>query len=175
MKKCIKCELELSLDSFYKHNGMSDGHLNKCKECVKKESKIRETNLRLNPDWIEKEKIRQREKYYRLGYKNTTNSNTSKKREIIQRYNKKFPEKALARKYTEIFLQKKSEYNLHHWSYNQEHWLDVLELTIKDHHFLHRYIIYDQERMMYRTLDGVLLDSKNSHFEYFNFCKINYK
>lgn len=175
MKRCIRCNLELPLECFYKHNGMSDGHINKCKNCSKEQSKIRENNLRLNKEWVEKEKIRQREKYYRLGYKNRNNSDTDKKREIIKRYNQKFPEKALARKYTEIFLYKESEFNLHHWSYNEEHWLDVIKLSVKDHHFLHRYIIYDQERMMYRTLDGVLLDSKDKHIEYFELCKIKFE
>lgn len=66
-------------------------------------------------------------------------------------------------------------FHLHHWSYNQEDWLDVIKLEIKDHYFLHRYIIYDQERMMYRGLDGVLLDTKNKHIEYFENCKLNYE
>ena len=37
---------------------------------------------------------------------------------------------------------------------------------MKDHIKAHRFIIYDQERMMYRRLDGVLLDKKEKHFEY---------
>ena len=57
---------------------------------------------------------------------------------------------------------------------NQEDWLDVIELSVHDHHFLHRYIVYDQERMMYRDLDGVLLDSKEKHIEYFEKCKTKY-
>jgi hypothetical protein len=34
-KVCRECRKELSLDEFYVHPEMGDGHLNKCKECVK--------------------------------------------------------------------------------------------------------------------------------------------
>ena len=37
MKKCFKCNTEKSLSDFYKHPMMKDGHLNKCKQCTKKD------------------------------------------------------------------------------------------------------------------------------------------
>ena len=170
-KVCFKCSNLLSIDNFYKHKRMTDGHLNKCIECTKKDIRQRESELRLDQNWVESEKERQRDKYYRLNYKGKHKPTSERKREIIKKHNQKFPEKVLARKYTEIFLTKNKGLNLHHWSYNQEHWLDIIELSIKEHNFLHRFIQYNQEKMVYETLDGILLDTKEKHINYYEYCK----
>lgn len=45
-KKCRRCGKELPLENFYKHSQMADGHLNICKECVKKRvNKHREEHM----------------------------------------------------------------------------------------------------------------------------------
>jgi hypothetical protein len=37
-KPCIRCKIIKPTAMFYEHPSMADGHLNKCKECCKKES-----------------------------------------------------------------------------------------------------------------------------------------
>jgi hypothetical protein len=165
-KKCFKCEHILPIKEYYIHKQMPDGHLNKCKECTKNDVRKRENELKNDPEWIEKERERNREKYYRLMYNGKYKPTTDKKRETIKRFNQKFPEKYMASKYTEIYLSKITGFHLHHWSYNQEDWLDIIQLSIKEHNLIHRHLIYNQEKMLYYTKYGELLDSKEKHLEF---------
>jgi hypothetical protein len=168
-KTCFKCNTEKPLSDYYKHKQMGDGHLGKCKECTKNYSDKREKLLRQNIEWVEKEKIRAREKYYRLNYKEIYKPTAEKKRETMAKYNKKYPEKQKARSHMSKMKAKIKGNELHHWSYNQEHFKDVIELSVADHNKVHRHMVYDAERKMYRRADNnILLDTKEAHIEFIN-------
>lgn len=171
-KICFKCNIEKDLSKYYKHSKMSDGHLGKCKDCTKKDSKSREIELRKNPEWIEKEKKRARERYFKLGYKEKHKSSSQKKKEAINRYREKYPEKILAKNISNKLKALVKGNQLHHWSYNEAHAKDVIELSVLEHAKAHRYMIYDQERMMYRRADNnELLDTKDAHIEFIESLK----
>ena len=81
MKECFKCGAERPLSDFYKHKGMKDGHLNKCKECTKQDTKAR----RLNPKTREAVLEYERQRGSRQTHEDT------------KEYREKWPEKYKAR------------------------------------------------------------------------------
>ena len=173
IKTCKKCKEHKLLNCYYVHKQMKDGHLNICIDCTKKRIASREKELISNPDWYEKEKERHREKYYRLGYKELHKQTNENRYIAIKKHREKYPEKYFAKNTSSRINTKIKGNHLHHWSYNQEHYKDVIELSVKEHNKLHRFVIYDQERMMYRKLDGELLDTKEKHLAYCDYIQEN--
>jgi len=105
IKKCFKCGEKKSLSHFYKHNQMLDGHVNKCKDCNKKDvTENRNKNIEKVRAYDRKRGNRQTRRYaieYReknrkkINEKNRAyySENKEKSREIKKRYVTKNKEK----------------------------------------------------------------------------------
>ena len=166
MKKCFKCGEIKSLNEFYKHKMMLDGHLNKCKDCTKADVDNRYREKILEPAFVESERKRGREKYRRL-YIGTGKA----KPESNLRYAIKFPEKIDALLKSATLKKPFVNAEKHHWSYNEKHYKDVIWLTKQQHKKAHRFMSYDTNLFMYRRIDTMeLLDTKEKHQEFIMFC-----
>jgi len=153
MKNCISCGDTKPLDSFYKHKQTKDGHLNKCKECCKKQARSREKRLRCDdPAWAESERERARDKYLRLDYK-------SKQKE----WDSKRPWK----NYSEYKNQARDlslpdGFEIHHWSYKKKNIRSVFILSNSSHRKAHSFLIFNENERCFE-FEGTLLDTKLKH------------
>ena len=81
-KECFKCGLLKDMSEFYRHPGMADGHLGKCKECAKRD--VRE-NYAANP-------LRRKEYEHA---RQLRPERRRKQREYTRRFHEQSPEKSL--------------------------------------------------------------------------------
>lgn len=79
-KKCFKCGQVKPLSDFYKHKQMSDGHVNKCKECNKSDVRLnRKSKVEYYRDYDRKRGSRHDPSYtpeYRLRFPNKYRAHT---------------------------------------------------------------------------------------------------
>lgn len=156
-KPCFKCGETKSLSDFYKHNRMSDGHLNKCKECCKKDvannRRAREDYYkaydRNRPNALE----RSRKNYERVRNNSEKWNKIKENRELWIKNNpfKRFCQLAVGRalkngtlKKTCCFICGNEIVEGHHSFYDTNSPLDVTWLCVKHHEEVHRK--YDHNR-----------------------------
>ncbi len=155
-KVCKDCGVPKSLTEFHKHSKMSDGHVNKCKDCQHKKLHINYVKNSNDESWKENEKLRQQEKYNRLNY-----IDRQKEAEIKFPWKSTSTYKNLPRK---LALPKGIE--IHHWNYNDEFLEDIFKLDSYAHKFAHKFLKLNIELRIFTDLDGNLLDTKEKHYEY---------
>lgn len=160
MKKCKECDLGKPLSEFYKNS--SGSLFGICKECKKNYERKRYHKNSEDPEWMNKERLRGREKYRKYKYKSMGRGGKN--------WIEKYPEKRKADIRAGRISCPEGE-EKHHWSYNEEHWKDVIFLTKDDHNFLHRYLVYDSGSKFYKTLEGTVLDTREKHETYFKSLK----
>ena len=153
-KACFKCGASKPLSNFYKHSKMKDGHVNKCKECNKKD--VAENRQSKHAYYIQYDRNRGRD--HESGrYKETCIRNKLpeivKKRGLINKKNKLlYPLKSKARHCVSNSIRDgklerpaNCEYcgvsckpRAHHSSYDEDMFLAVTWLCTKCHGEVHR-------------------------------------
>ena len=136
MKICFKCNTKKPLVDFYKHSQMADGHLNKCKECNKKDSHKRFTEKLLDPEWAIKERKRQRikeDKRRKLGLTKKYKLKSDTRRPANFALSNAIRDGKIKRKNCEICGNEKTQG--HHEDYDKH--LDVVWLCVRHHNDRH--------------------------------------
>lgn len=151
-KICFKCGRELPISQFYRHRDMADGHLNKCKDCAKKDVTARYEKLSKDEAFMEKERARGREKYARLGYVNKELTEMQKAKRALYR--------GLRSTKRAVGMEKGRAEELHHWNYNQM--MSVIILDRRLHHRLHAAISFNVNEGIY-YYEGQPLDTMEKH------------
>lgn len=163
LKVCRRCGETKSCTEFYIHHATIDHYSHMCKSCELLLKEDYYNQLSADPNWLAQKRLRRKHRFIEENYAS------------VRRYRGLYPEKIKANNAVcKIKKAKGTEY--HHWSYLPENRRDVIIMSVKQHHYIHKYMIYDQEQRMFRGLNGVLLSTKSEHIEYINgFATEQYK
>ena len=142
-KVCKQCGKLLPLEDFYINNSMSDGHFNKCKECIKSNVHANYLNNLNNPEYVEKERKRGREKYYRLGY-------VERKSRTMKMTNHGSA-RNISRDLRKIGVNLKKK-ECHHWNYNFPK--SVFVMSRRAHKRIHKHLSLDMDSGVMTFDDG---------------------
>ena len=99
-KECFKCKTVKPLSEFYKHKEMADGHLNKCKDCTKKDTK---ENTARNYGYYREYDIKRGMLTHRVNAR-LKYSQTQEGRESIRKSKDKWAEENVIKKSAHIIL-----------------------------------------------------------------------
>jgi hypothetical protein len=135
---------------------MSLGVVNKCKECNKKDVRLNYKIKSQDIGFIEKERERSKEKYYRLGYK---------EKQKVWDSNKPWKQSSIYKGLNKALKLPKG-INAHHWNYNDDYLRDVIIVERFEHRRAHEFLLLDVDKRIYKTLKGVYLDTKEKHISY---------
>jgi hypothetical protein len=146
-KRCFKCLCVKPLEAFYKHAKMGDGHLNKCKECSKKD--VTENRLKNIAYYRQFDKARASQPKRVLARYEYARSDAGKKshKKALNNYRDRFPERYMAKNILsnairdkkivkqECFICGNAKVEAHHPDYSRP--LDVVWLCKKHHTEVH--------------------------------------
>lgn len=152
MKECSICKEIKNSVEFYSHPATKDRLSNKCKDCCKKSSKKNYYKKSEEESFMESERLRNRDKYKRLGRKTNFPDIISHSKNIYVRLNK--------------ILNIPKGFECHHWSYEKQNIKDVFILKMKEHRRAHVFLKRDLESVVFSDLEGNILDTRKKHFNY---------
>ena len=160
-KSCFKCGETKPLTAFSKHPKMPDGHVNKCKECNKRDvilnrlDKVEyyneyDRNRRYPGSERSNNLINSRRQKYAIDPEFKVKVLEQKKQWVIKNKIKRSAQQTVSKTVRDGKIirpvvcsacgKTDCEIQGHHWSYLEEHWLDVMWLCTECHGKEHRKI-----------------------------------
>lgn len=159
-KRCFKCGETKPLSAFYKHPRMTDGHVNKCKECNKKDVvENRLSNLSYYQECDRNRKNASERAMINNERNKARYKNNEDFKQNVRRTREKWLDENNHKRSAHLAVQSATRTGKihkpsvcsccgdspetiygHHWSYEESNWLDVMWLCSKCHGKEHRRI-----------------------------------